>query len=340
MKTSFYAALLMACFAFVGCSNTGDDDDDNTTPSPSPTVTSAGWVGLPDLPTNRQEHPVLVLGGEILVFGGFQTTLTVVATVHAFDPVANTWRTDIPNISDGLADVTMHHANFAVANGKVYVVGFLTGNFVSDGRVLEYDPNANNTWTEKTSMPGGTERGGSQVAAIGDKIYVAGGLRALTTVPDFSVYDATLDTWTPLQDLPEALDHGYGAAVGGVFFVFGGRAGGIAGVNDTTYIFDPNVGSWDTGAVMPTGRGGIAGAVHGGNVHIIGGEGNPNVGSGVYPDHEVYDVSADSWTTLGPMPDPRHGLGAATIGDRIYLPGGGDAQGFAITNRFDAYDVQ
>ena len=135
-----------------------------TTPSPSP---GPAWESLPPLAGGaRQEHPVVALAGEIYVLAGFNGVPQIVVTVEAYDPVANTWRTNVASINDGVMDVPMHHANVAVAGGKIYIVGFLTGNlFTPDGRVFEYDPGLN-TWTQKTSMPAGTERGGSQVAPI------------------------------------------------------------------------------------------------------------------------------------------------------------------------------
>lgn len=68
---------------------------------------------------------------------GFNGVPQIVATVEAYDPVANTWRTNVASINDGVMDVPMHHANVAVAGGKIYIVGFLTENsFTADGRVF------------------------------------------------------------------------------------------------------------------------------------------------------------------------------------------------------------
>ncbi len=125
---------------------------------PSSACKSGAWESLlPMAGGERQEHSVVALGGEIYVLAGFNGVPQIVATVEAYDPVANTWRTNVASINDGVMDVPMHHANVAVAGGKIYIVGFLTGNlFTPDGRVFEYDPGLN-TWTQKTSMPAGTE---------------------------------------------------------------------------------------------------------------------------------------------------------------------------------------
>jgi N-acetylneuraminic acid mutarotase len=45
----------------------------------------------------------------------------------------------------------------------------------------------------------------------------------------------------------------------------------------------------------------------------------------------VYDPASDRWTTAAALPTARHGIGAASLGDRIYVIGGGPAAGFAQT---------
>ena len=59
---------------------------------------------------------------------------------------------------------------------------------------------------------------------------------------------------------------------------------------------------------------------------MFGGEGADSA-SGVFADIDAYGATLDSWEILPHMTMPRHGLGAATVGDRIYLPGGATRQG-------------
>jgi N-acetylneuraminic acid mutarotase len=90
---------------------------------------------------------------------------------------------------------------------------------------------------------------------------------------------------------------------------------------------------------MPTPRGGIAAAAVGGCLYVFGGEGNQFHPRGIFDQVEVYDPSTDSWQALDPMAAPRHGIGAAVAGSRIYLPGGATVQGFGATAVHQAYDV-
>ena len=50
---------------------------------------------------------------------------------------------------------------------------------------------------------------------------------------------------------------------------------------------------------------------------------------------ELYDATANTWTTLAPMPSPRHGMGAAVVGGRMYIPGGANMEGFGAVATHD-----
>lgn len=291
------------------------------TPADDETAARSVWRTLAPLAAGpRQETAVVALDGEIYVIGGFDASRRIVPTVEAYDPERDRWRpvADLPE--------PLHHANAAVAGGKIYVVGFLIGPFVADGRTFIYDPEAD-AWSAGQPMPPGTERGASGVAVLAGKIYVAGGLRS-GAVDDFSVYDPASDTWETLPDLPAARDHLVGGAIAGLIYMAGGRGGTIDAVAGRLDAFDPASGRWSTRASMPTPRGGAAGAVADGRLYVIGGEGNPAAASGVFAEVEAYDPETDRWTSLPPMSTPRHGTGAAALFGQIYVPGGATQQGF------------
>ena len=60
---------------------------------------------------------------------------------------------------------------------------------------------------------------------------------------------------------------------------------------------------------------------------------------GVFEENEAYDPGADAWETLAPMPTPRHGTGAAVVGDRIHIPGGGLVEGFGVTDVHEVFEL-
>ena len=73
---------------------------------------------------------------------------------------------------------------------------------------------------------------------------------------------------------------------------------------------------------------------------MFGGEGNDASPIGLFNEVEAFDPAANSWTRFEAMPLPRHSLITATVGDRIYLPGGSTARGGGpnITDYVDAFE--
>ncbi len=305
---------------------TGDGDGDGDGPL------GPGWNTLPSVPGGPiQETAAVSVDGKVFVLGGFAEGFAVVDTVRVFDPQTREWSTAAP------LPEAVHHANVAVVDGKIYVLGALqTLSFTPIGNVWEYDP-ANDDWTPRTPMSNGEARGSSFVGAIDRKIYVAGGLIGSQAVANVSVYDVDNDSWDDdLPDLPAVRDHGAFGVVDGVLYGIAGRRGGIATVEDTVFAFDPQVGDWQTLRPMPTARAGVASAVVGDVVVVAGGEGSNSDPGGVFPQVEAYRPSDDTWTTLDPMMTPRHGMGAAAIGNVFYTPGGATSQAFAAVDTHEA----
>jgi len=328
--------LALLAFLFVaGCTGGGDDDDGSPTPTPTPDLPGE-WTAAAALPGGaRQETAVVALDGMVYVLGGFDGGGTVVDDVEVFDPVLGTWSTAAP------LPVAMHHANAAVADGKIWVLGYLTGfDFAAHGDVWSYEP-IGNAWTPRATMPLGTERGASSVGANGNDIYVAGGLREGGAVADFSVFAATTGTggaWTGLLDMPANRDHGGGGVIAGIFYAAGGRSAAIGSHVPELLAWDPATPAvWTVKTPMPTSRGGIATAVMAGELFVFGGEGNDDLPSAVFEQTESYDPLTDAWTTRQAMLTPRHGTGAATVGDRIWVPGGADEDAFAAVDTNESF---
>lgn len=286
-------------------------------------------VALAQLPSVRQEHGVVALGSDVYVLGGF--TPEVTNSVQAFSPASNEWR-DVASFP-----VSFHHPNVAAVDGKIYVAGFLLDASLrnADGRVYAYDPQQD-AWSERTPMTPGTERGSACVTTLGARIYVFGGA-ASSTLPDVSAYHTELDTWEELPFMPELREHCVAATIDGKIYIVSGRANGIGGLTPKSYEFDPVAKTYTERAPIPTARGGAAGATLGGRVFVFGGEGNDQGQTGVFARIEAYEPNSNAWTEYPAMSLPRHGLGAATVDNRVYLPGGGDVQGFGAVDDVTAF---
>src|SRR3972149_2235265 len=51
------------------------------------------------------------------------------------------------------------------------------------------------------------------------------------------------------------------------------------------------------------------------------------------------DSDSSSGTMLEPMPLPRHGIGAAAVGNRVFIPGGSPVEGIGTTAQSDFFNV-
>lgn len=291
------------------------------------------WLSINTLPAERrQEHAVVGLGRELYVIGGFAGSLQATASVEAYDPGLDRWR----RAAD--APTAMHHPN-AIADpaaGLIWVLGHLGPEaYDAAGATYAYDVR-DDRWAPGAALPEGRERGGAGVVLWEGAAYVLGGLRDDRSVADVDRFDLESGTWTALPDLPGGpLDHLAAGAIDGVIYVGGGRANGAN--TNVFHAFDVGTETWRELRPMLTARAGAAATVSSGRLFVFGGEGNPSSPVGIFEETEAYDPVADRWTTLAPMPTPRHGLGAAPLQGRIYLPLGADEEGFSFVSAFEVF---
>jgi N-acetylneuraminic acid mutarotase len=302
----------------------------STEPTPVPSASvppGAGntWAPLAPLLEARQEVGVGELLGRIYVAGGYRANGSSATTVEVYDPATDRWTMAAP-LPQGL-----NHPAAAVVGERLYVLGG------DDGRGAvatnyEYDPRSN-SWAVRAPMP--TARSAPMAAVIGGRIYVAGGS------PDsvgrtLEAYDPATDAWASLPPMPTGRNHVAGGAIGGQLYVVGGRPPLTLSVLE---VFDPATNTWSTRAPMPTGRSGHAAAVLRGCLYVFGGEGNASATNGVFPQSELYDPFDNAWTSLAAMRTPRHGIGAAVLGNRIFIPGGATVQGFGTVATHDVFEA-
>ncbi|PVH70428.1 galactose oxidase [Cadophora sp. DSE1049] len=283
----------------------------------------------------RQEHTAVLLDNKIYVIGGIKpdssgaNQIATINTVEAYDVSSNSWSNVAP------LPIAMNHGNAAAVNGKIYVLGGLSGNdagFEGLPNCYVYDPTTD-VWTELPPMPVGTERGSATMGVKGDTIILAGGIRLLVpeeggiqdTVDIVSSYNTVTGKWTTHPSLPEGREHAGGAVIRDTFYVLGGRFKAQVNVRDTVYALDLKTFQWSERAGhMPTPRGGVSAAAIGNKIYTFGGEGNLAEGAGfIFNETEVYDVKLDCWEKRRGMLTPRHGMVAVAVNDKIYTPGGG-----------------
>lgn len=288
----------------------------------------AAWTQEAPLPEARSEVGVAADEARIYVVGG-NGPQGPVNTLLIYDTRTQTWRAGA-----GVPGTARDHIGVAVVNGTLYAIGGLVAwPDQAVGSVYAYSPQAD-AWTARAPLP--RPRGGMGVAALGGRIFAAGGLAGGNAVADFTVYDPAANTWTALPDMPTARDHLMAGVVGARFHAVGGRDRDIGGVTNAHEAFDTAAGTWRSLPPLPTPRGGAGAGVLFDKLYVFGGE----LPGGALDVVEVFDVPSGAWETGSPLVHARHGLGGAVVGNVLYAPGGGTAAGFSVSTHLETLTVE
>lgn len=351
MRSAPYAVALAALvFAVAGCDgepspgagidDTADDatetvddidsfDDDGAAAEAEAEVAGAldelitdAWTALEPSPSARTEVGAASYLDKVWVVGGLAADDAATGDVAVYDPSFDAWEP-----GPGLPE-RVHHAAVAVHGDALMVLG----GYVGDGfdaptdAVWRLDP-ATGEWEEGPALP--AARAAGAAAADGDRLVYGGGVGPDGLAGDVWALDG--GEWVRLGALGEPREHLAAASDGaGRVWLLGGRTSGL----------DTNLAAVDlvegesvsTVGELPTARGGIAGFFH------------PDAGAcavgGEAPDatfDAVECVDADGEVTVLPsLAEPRHGLGAAVVGEVAYAAMGGPEPGLAVSETLEA----
>ena len=169
-----------------------------------------GWAATTPLPSSRHRHASATYSGFVYVLGGSSDGTVaylndvLVAGVNG-DGTLGRWSSVAPFVN------TRHgHASVA-ANGRVYVIGGISGSgaLLDDVQVATMNPDGTLvSWSPTTSFSGARQSFGCTL--FNNRIYILGGLGVVdgqsTTIPDgqFATIqpDGTVGAWTKGPDLP------------------------------------------------------------------------------------------------------------------------------------------
>ena len=166
-------------------------------------------------------------------------------------------------------------------------------------------------------------------AAIGNKIYVVGGLDDVSNkhMSALQIFDTTTGAWTRGRNLPKALAQPSVVSVSNKVYVIGGRDPNNTGLK-TTYVYDPATNLWQTKASMPLKRAyaGVATPVAG-EIWLV--SGYTESGGSWYrtKDVLVYTIATNSWEIRDdvPLQGEHAAAGVINIGGKIFaIYGDGD----------------
>jgi N-acetylneuraminic acid mutarotase len=132
--------------------------------------------------------------------------------------------------------------------------------------------------------------------AVGDTMYVIGGLGPNALLTDVERLDSTQTAWTFATPLPNAQCCAAAAAIGGTIAVAGGYGADGHTPTNALLLFDIATEIWTSGPPMPTARANAMAAVWNGKLAVIGGGTQPGATqqTGVI---EFYDPIAGTWST-------------------------------------------
>ena len=288
------------------------------------------WGTLPSAPLERSEVAAARVGDFIYVVGGFEPSRTSPA-VERYDIRRRRWKSVRP------MPLAVNHPTAVAYGGELYVHGGYAANLgltEPTGALQRYDP-SRNRWSRLRSSP--TARAAHAVAVIGHRLYAAGGANGTGSLRSLDVYDFESRRWTREPSFPPpARNHTTGVASGGRFYVLAGRDSR----NFTAAArYDPRRRSWERLPPLRTARGGIASArLSDGRIVVFGGE-RLEPGGTTIAEVELFDPRSRRWSSLPDMRTPRHGLGGAALGRRVFAIEGGATPGFAFTRTIEFLDV-
>ncbi|MBI3565002.1 MAG: IPT/TIG domain-containing protein, partial [Elusimicrobia bacterium] len=248
-------------------------------------------------------------------------TVTVGAT-RAFAATAyytdGSSRTLAAGGGDWQTKTAMAHARLgpsgAYLNGKFYAFSGMTGDAEA------YDPAAN-AWSAIAAPP--LNLAYARAAALGGKIYVAGGCvggDCGAATAQMWAYDPVADSWTQKASLPSPRFDMVFAELGGKLYSAGGFNAGFSPLNELA-VYDPGSNAWTLAAAMPLSRAQSGGGAVNGKLIVAGGNGGGTANAQTM----AYDPTVNAWSTRAALPVPVDVPGSAALDGRLYLIGGVNA---------------
>jgi hypothetical protein len=239
---------------------------------------SGAYRRVAELPVGI-DHPVVSAhDGDVIVAGGYVDGAEATNRAWSYTPRTGAVR-ELP---------PMHFVHGAAAGAvlgdRLYVAGglFEFGNEQTPHRSLEIYDFGDHTWTVGPDMP--TARHHFGAAALGDKVYFAGGRQpADLSLASFEAFDPAANRWQRLPSLPiGAGAAGVAAGDDEVIVVGGGEdefdPEGGKWVLPTTYAYHPRSRRWTRLPDLGTPRHGEAVAVAAGRLYVFRGIPCPGYG--------------------------------------------------------------
>lgn len=325
-------ALLVAAGAVLAVTQS-EPEEDCCAPPPAQGAARGEWRALAPATLKRTEVAAARIGRFVYVVGGFEESSgQTVAALERYDIRRTSWRRmrSMP--------IGVNHAVATAHRGKLYVHGGYTARrdlSSATNRLYVYTP-ATNRWRRLADSR--EPRAAHAFAALGGRLYAAGGRNETADLTSMEVYDVERRRWRRGPSFPgPRRDHMTGVAAGGFFYALAGREGNT--LYRTAERYHPGRRRWQRLPPMRRARAGIASAaVSRGRLVVFGGE---DFGTGkTIQEVELFDPARRRWRSLPDMRTPRHGLGGVSLRNRVYAIEGGPQPGFHFADTIEFLDVR
>ncbi|MCA9972932.1 MAG: DUF4397 domain-containing protein, partial [Anaerolineales bacterium] len=237
----------------------------------------------------------------------------------------NTWATmaAMPAALDSIDGI--------VIKDKIYIPGGDT----NGGDTYVYDI-ATDSWSTIAANGGYSGRAQYQVVAIGDNLYVLGGIAGAASTTEVWVLDTTTGTWTAGTPMQRTRTSFSAAAIDGQIYVAGGVAFPGFAPDMTAEKFDGS--AWSFIASLPNGGGAYTRWSYNADGHGADGlwlaAGRRDAGWAVLNHAGYYNPDTDTWTDSPTIPTLSQGRvymeGAVASDGYFYVIGGRDSAGAIV----------
>lgn len=289
------------------------------------------WATKAAMTTARSSLASAEAGGIIYAFGGvnydINTTNGWLATVEAYDPVANSWTTkaSMPTARQGLSAAAVGDVIYAMGGDNVATCGSCNG-FNTLATVEAYN-RLTNTWSAKASMGLARQRFGA--AVVNGTVYAIGGLVTdnsivpawVKSTATVEAYNPTTNTWTAKTSMGNVRNDLRVVVLNGIIYAIAGRRDAFPTELLSVEAYDPVANSWTPKASLPAGNPVSSAAVVNGVIYVI----------RDYGEALTYNPVLNSWTVKTSMYRSFYEFNraASVVNLTIYTMGGRDSFGAA-----------
>lgn len=284
-----------------------------------------GWRALAPAPSARTEVAAAAYLDKVWAVGGLTGDGTASAEVAVYQPAFDAWEQG-PSLPQAV-----HHSAVVAGGEGLMVLGGYTGDDFDapTDAVWRFDP-ATGEWQRGPPLP--QARAAGAAAWDGQRVVYAGGVGPDGLAGD--VWALADGGWRRLGELSQPREHLAAASDGdGRVWLLGGRTGGLESNLATVDLVEG--GRVAAIGELPTARGGVAGFFHPeAGACAVGGE----APQATFAEVECLDAAGQT-RALASLGQPRHGLGAAVVGDVAYVAMGGPQPGLTVSDAVEGLSL-